>query len=300
MVLGMFTSQSPQNNSPFNLYLIRIFLFFSGLVITVYALLGLFLFLSPNPILPVFPFMYSLWRELFYNFFGLFWVQFRFLFFIEYVPFSLLLLLVGVSQIGFSFLSNPKSRYYFTILLVLLNLELSFLPLGIFSLYLLYNLFTIDQSQFQNSTLQKSIFNDDPENKSAILLLLLLVFDFIIAFAFIIIIRAITSTTGVSLDLILTLTIILCVFFIIVSFGNIGLLFFKKKLFLKGSIHTGLASFIGFNIIVLSFYNLYPAIHSNIVLLTPFSIFIIGNALLDGYLFITFKKIQFEVFVFEN
>lgn len=296
----MLISQSPQNSALFSLYLIRIFLFFSGLVITIYSLLGLFLFLSPSPLLPFFPIIFSLWRELFYNFFGLFWVQFRFLFFIDYVPFSLVLLLVGVFLIGFSFFSNLRSRYYFTILLVLLILEISFLPLGVFALYLLYNLVSVDHSQFQTISFQGNPFNDDFENKSALLLLVLLVLDFIIAFAFITIIHAITSTKDISLDPILIITIIFCAFFIIVPIGTIGLLFFKQKLFLKGSIHTGLASFIGFNIIVLSFYNLYPAIHSNIILLAPLSIFIIANALLDGYLLVTFKKINFEVFVFEN
>lgn len=296
----MFTSQNHQNSELFSLYLIRIFLFFSGLVITIYSLLGLFLFLSPNPLLPFFPFIYSLWRELFYNFFGLFWVQFRYLFFIDYVPFSLVLLIVGILQIGFSFFSNLRSRYYFTILLVLLNLEISFLPLGIFALYLLYNLVRVDHSQFQTISFQGNPFNDDIENKSALLLLLLFVLDFIIAFAFLTIIHAINSTTGVSLDPILIITIIFCAFFIIVPIGTIGLLFFKKKLFLKGSIHTGLSSFIVFMLITMVFYNIYPAIHSNINLLAPLSMFMIGNALLDGYLFVTFKKINFEVFVFEN
>ncbi len=287
-------SKDSTNNVYFTYYLTRLFLFGSGLLITVYSLLGIFLYFFTIPI-PIFTFIYFLGRELFYNFLGLFWVQLRYYIFFPYVPLSFLLLFLGLIQLLFVTFASIKSSYYVPSVVIMLLIELTFLPLGIFSLYILYILFASDHSQFQDLSFHNGLFESTSENKSAMIVLLLLTLDFIILLGFLILIRALTTTASTPLDMFLILMAGISAIAILGSSCTIGLLYFTKKLFLMGSISIGILSFIIFYGIVLILSYFYPSVHDNITLLAPLSMFMLANAILDVYLYTSYKKINFEV-----
>ena len=287
----MIINNKPELQDSLTTYEIKIFLLITGLLIFLYSFLNILLFQFPTlSIIAALPFYYV--SELFFNFYGLFWLNFQYFFFINPILLSFILLIFGFLQVLLIFQNTIYSEHFNAISIVFLLITLTFLPFGLLSIYFLFLLLTkskftgnLDEKDF--STRVKSRKKDLALSKIGIL-----VFNYVIAYAFLNVCKAIVSDADFSKYPALIGFLIIALTVSIIVFCVFGLLFIDDKFFIDSSTILSVIAFFTFFTIVLLLNNLYPSIHDQINLLAPFSLFMIINIVFQLLIRKNFKEMQ--------
>ena len=206
---------------------VRIFLLLSDILTLIYSSFNILFIIIPEISVLVIPaFLFALLREVFYYFFGLFWIKGQFDCFIN--PIIISLILGCISFLQLILVLKPKfyfSKFYFiSITFLLFNLTL--IPFGLVSIYFLY--IVLNNYNLKNELVISLVYKPVKKTdlQKAWSRISIMIFNYIIAFFFLNIIQIIRITTRYSLDFFLLGTLLICTLVSILAFCIIGFVFF--------------------------------------------------------------------------
>lgn len=289
----MFSSEL-SSSSDYAFLTIKFFLLFSGFTIFFFSLLSFLIPLGLGNL--IFPLLfYSLLKDFYFVFFGLFWTPFHYYFFIDIGLFNFLLLIFSSVQLLFVYYYSLHGFFPKFLASFFLICNLSFIPFGLISLFFLNTVQYLNQQPKESS---KTNIVFDPNSmlqKFSLFFILGLILNYSVAFSVLNITRVfVIQADFFSNGLFLFLMIVsLLVAFLV--FCSIGSSLYDLKKFYLFSLGSNLLAFITYYSVNFILSASYPDIKNQIEYLAPSSILLVASCIFFGWFYKMFISPSKEV-----